>query len=209
MLLHFSKWLSEHGYLPSCWSTERKHNEPKRWVNAITNTSIAFDRAAFRDVSSSHITRMKNEEETPVPGQVPPLKTPSNEVLEHLTTIFGQCEFQGALSARVSDHVTVAVGDVVVGYTPAASFVGKIVGHIGVNGDGGNAVFSLLETWTCTKATADYSFWNKSDARKSLVYTDDIVTALIYSEMGQSVVTLSSGRARRPGADTPVASGAA
>ena len=193
-LLHFPRWVDQFGYLPTCWTLERKHKVPKKWITNLLNTSARFDRSAFRDVTASHLSKTGDDSLSAVPGLVPPVKGPSPEVLQLLAESFGKMEFRAAGAARVSLSTTVATGDVVVGVAKGSGspFAGKVVGHFDVNGD---AVVSLLEQWTVRKATSDSTAWDTRGGL-CLVFSDDIVTTLVYSEGEGSAVTLASPRQR-------------
>ena len=194
-LLHFPRWVDQFGYLPTCWTLERKHKVPKKWITNLLNTSARFDRSAFRDVTASHLSKTGDDSSSAVPGLVPPVKRPSREVLQLLAVSFGKSDIRAAGAARVSLSTTVATGDVVVGVAKGSGspFAGKVVGKFDVNG--GDAVVSLLEQWTVRKATSDSTAWDTRGGL-CLVFSDDIVTTLIYSEGEGSAVTLASPRQR-------------
>ena len=62
--MHFPAFWRKYGWLPTCWTLERKHRLPKRWVNHTLNTSKKnrFDRSALRDVCGFWLARLKNSD---------------------------------------------------------------------------------------------------------------------------------------------------
>eukprot|EP00971_Amphidinium_carterae_P239319 4751070-Amphidinium_carterae.1 len=55
-LMHLPVFLHRWGCLPNCFVLERKHKEPKRYAQAVSNTSKAYESTVLREVTSRHVT---------------------------------------------------------------------------------------------------------------------------------------------------------
>ena len=193
--MHFASFYERFGILPTCWSTERKHRYPKKWVNNVTNTKVAFDTNAFREVTAHHNHSLGEDTATGWIGLLPPLVTPPIQTLAILYPLFGSASFQTARSARVSDFEVVRVGDVVEGWNGSTDFLGKVLVHVLVDD---TACFTVLETWKNLEANRRFSKWDARAPTRLLVHSTDIVTACIYAAHGGCVTVLRGGRSRRP-----------
>ena len=197
--LHFGNFWDSFKSLPTCWVCERKHKNPKRWLNSTVNTSIDFDRSAFRDVTATHITKAKRDIFDWV-GLVPPLRKAPPDVLQHFRAVFGPaCCFTVARVARASDFEHICAGDVVEGYNGTAAFLGKVATHVRV--DETEDCFSILELWTCTESKETYTVWDASAPTRAFVRTTDIMCASIWAKSGSCIKVLKSSRSRREHAD--------
>ena len=189
------------GVLPSCWADERKHKGPKRWINQIQNTNrggsgkLAFDAAAFRDVTVSHLHHCQNRQIVKWMGLVPPTWPSPDACRSILESIFGAGHsFEHAAAARASDYEVVHTGDVVEGHHGATSFLGKVHEFFSV----GENFYAIIHTWQCLEATPQWSKWSTENSGLSLICGPDIITACIYAMHGKTVTVLRNGRNRCP-----------
>ena len=192
MLLHFGTWLDS--FLPTCWALERKHKVAKRWITPTTNTSVAFDRAAFRDTLNQHL-HQSSEFPDAVVGLEQPVSSAPPEVLAALTRdglVFGSVS--ASRTARANEFETIRAGDMVEGTNGSTAFVGRVLLHLEFDGKG---LATLLETFVCVISYADRTVWDRRQLSHTMVRLQDISTACIYCETPELFTVLRSPRARR------------
>ena len=196
--MHFPKFyrdLKARGLsIPTCWTCERKHRLPKRWINPITNTKQRFDRSAFRDVLGYSLAQLEEHEDFVKLGLAEPSVSPPPSVQEQLVAIFpGPRKIRASRCAQANVYEAVHCGDVVEGHTGDRPFVGKVETHVQVDGD----YFTILTSWECLENNNMASTWDTSSSSKIIVRTADILCSNIFCERGNRVVVLKSPRARR------------
>ena len=158
------------------------------------NTSIAFDRSAFRDVTASHANALQSEALCRSVGLTGDLRTVKDHHLEALEAVFGRgVDVSASTAARVSDWEVVHRGDVVEGHNGETGFLGKVIMHFSVE----ERTATLLETWRCESSEYGSTTWDCRQPGFSLVRTADILTACVHCISGDSAVVLRSPRARR------------
>lgn len=192
--MHLPEMLDQYGVLVTCWVHERKHRNPKRWVNVSHNTSVDFDRFAFRDVTGQHLKRLEADDLVTWIGLKPPILKVPPEMLRDLVTVFGPFRALSASKhARVSDFEVVHDGDVVEGWNGESAFIGKVLLHVTVDGK----LFTMLDAWELLEATAHYTVWSTRNAARAIVSGTDINTACTYACSGANVTVLRSSSAYR------------
>eukprot|EP00971_Amphidinium_carterae_P268194 5320955-Amphidinium_carterae.1 len=55
-LMHLPVFLNRWGCLPNCFVLERKHKQPKRYAQVVSNTAKAYESTVLREVTSRHMT---------------------------------------------------------------------------------------------------------------------------------------------------------
>ena len=199
MSMHFADMFEIFRLLPTCWCAERKHKVALRWINNIRNTGIAFDVAAFRDVTTKHLHDISSSpqlESRAWIGLLDPTPCPPH-IQEVLLAAFGgsAASARASKAARVSDFEITYAGDIIEGAAEAGqSFVGKIVMHVDVATD----TFTVLETYTCIQSLISCSIWDTRAPGLTLVRTTDISCACIFKLVGFTLTVLRGGRSPRP-----------
>ena len=200
--LHLPSMLRQHGILPTCWTAERKHRNPKRWVNPVHNHHAQFDKYALRDVTASHYEAVQANEVVTWVGLVPPLKAVPGNLAASVTAAFGlQPNIMASRAARCNDFEVVYVGDVVEGYNAQKEgFLGKVLLHLSIPEPlgGGLTLLTLIEVWQCVENTAYHTKWDAQNPAMEFVATTDIMAACIFARTGSKVTVLRSGRSRVP-----------
>ena len=191
MLLHFGTWLDS--FLPTCWALERKHKVAKRWITPTTNTSVPFDRAAFRDTLNQHLYQSLELPDRVV-GLEQPISDAPPEVLEALQRDLVSGPVCASHTARANEFETIHAGDMVEGQNGSTAFIGRVLVHLEFDGE---VLVTLLETFVCIKSEAERTVWGRRQLSHTIVRLEDIRTACIYCETPELFTVLRSPRARR------------
>ena len=190
--MHFPAFWRKKRLLPSCWAMERKHQLPKRWINVVRNTAGRFDQSALRDVTAFNLAQLEERQSYISTGLCEPTRPAMKSIDDSLRPVFGDVPYHMSSAARVTFFETVYVGDVVHGWDGENQFVGKVQAHVRV----GKASCSILQVWHCVRASDLHSTWDTSRPSLALVRTTDILCACVHCAKGDSVVVISSPRAR-------------
>ena len=186
LVLHLAASLRRLGFLPNCFALERKHKVPKRFGNELFNTSQKWEASVLREVTCHHMAKLKHEHHFVADVGLLNPRVPSKVVLAKLRAELGDHAFETAAVARINQWETVAKEDVVRFVEDGVGGVGQVSFHIWV---GKRVCRTVLSQWTLLEEAVGYSKWRRSSTPR-LVFTEDILEALVWGDGGQDLATV-------------------
>lgn len=160
MAFHLPRVLERFGFLPSCFCLERKHKVPKKFGNQVRNTSSAWDAGVLRDITAEHIGFFVQCDglASPMPHLVKP-RQPTKGLMQALRSeprfaavLLGLQpeEISTARKARINEHETCAVHDVVVVVSADGA---ESIGQIGLMLDIAGVLVIIIQKWMITSTS--------------------------------------------------------
>lgn len=189
-LLHLADKLREYGFLPACWSLERKHRLPKRYAKGILN---------IRDYEYSMLKQVLCQEifDLSLPGVFdtePALKTPhkaSQRLCDFVSQTLVECSPEDCLtsaSVRLQSTATCYWRDVVLFKSHDVGKpweAGEIWRHFSVHGQ----LVSLISVWNLQEYDSNMCIasW-QSQENPMYVDTNDILCSLTFKKDPEGIV---------------------
>ena len=188
-LLHLPALLAKWGFLPTCWSLERKHKTIKKYANHIfrssATTNTEWDKSVLRDVTCERMHGIADDEFDLSTGLLAPSKPASKKLTGELQRAFPHpgLEFRVAQHSRLNICDRVSVGDTAVMLNAVGGYVmGAVRQLIAIDSPSMAAPFhaALVELWSFQSTKYGASVWRTSaadGAKLQYVALDEIVRA--------------------------------
>ena len=184
---HLPDMLSRLGWLPSCFVLERKHKNPKKYGNAVTDTSGLWDCGVLRDLSANHLQVLADLDGSyfgSEPMLLQPREAPPDlaQALRAQFTLNADTTVSISHDARANRYEHVSQGDIVLVRSAAGLVVGQIEVLVCLHDQHGESIsIALLKQWDiqATQARA----WKCSPGIVRMVACDlgDVAAALIWA----------------------------
>ena len=189
--LHFPLFLHRWGYLPSCFTLERKHRVPKRYANQISNTSHTWEEGVLRELTGHHIFELRSTPDRfSITASLVDGKVPSKRMHGLLTDIFQPAPgdaLQTSRVARIDQWEKCRVGDMVTVREEGGDVVGQVRWHAAVVGEAGVTTFTCVSRSTLISRGPRSTTWQRSE-EMSVHMTSELRYTLTWSE-SRGVIT--------------------
>ena len=149
---HLPQGLTTHGFLPACWSTERKHKAVKKAANPLMNTSV-FEKSLLEETLAEELFKTREPDLFQSGHAVLQPRDPPKAFAAFLQNEFGPNHFQRSASAKLSKGKVSTSDTVLLAVDGGRSFeAGEVLGIFSVNGRA-YAWVSLLKLCSEDRAT--------------------------------------------------------
>ena len=163
-LHHFAIALSKWKMLPSCFVLERKHRLPKRYANAVRNTSSGFDASCLREVTAYRVARLQGHAaESLAVGKI------------------------SSVTARISIHEIAHVNDCVLVDVEDGTFLAGTISKF-------EDMSAIVAVWTRLTLDSSVSRWDAGTSTAVVIALPRIIAACVYAKHGDIVTVLHPGR---------------
>ena len=197
-LLHFPYYLERFHFIPSCFTLERKHKTPKRYINNVHNTSASYDANMLREMTVHHIHELRDMEHfTPVGGLVN-AHEPKRSMLKDLAALLGDAHCRTAVGCRINPHEIAYWGDVVLYRRNNRGRIGAGEVRLFVlveEAPGQEHLLAILSEWELLLAQPTFSRWRlRRPERCCAICCGSLFAAVIYTVDADTATVLHPSR---------------